>query len=230
MAVSSSPHLPTSPNDHPVAARHLGDGAEAAGAANEVVQPPDTALELEVIVSRMRPSPSAVYPSTQTNPVVLPNTPTPHPVATRHLDDGVEVTAAAQQAYLPPDTPVDVATTLPPPPPSPSAIQPSIQTCPTHLPTPPNRHPVTAGHLGGWTVFMGPSQHVEEVLLGLQLHENKIREIHNNNQYECPSISNCNAEEGDERGATERDPELPSESKATEINTPKVSHCIRKIP
>jgi hypothetical protein len=65
---------------------------------------------------------------------------------------------------------------------------------------------------------MGPSQHVEEVLLGSQLHENKIREIHNNNQYECLSISNCNAEEGDERGATERDPELTSESKATEIN------------
>jgi hypothetical protein len=70
---------------------------------------------------------------------------------------------------------------------------------------------------------------VEEVLLGLQLHENKIREIHNNNQYKCPSISNCNAEEGDERGATERDPELPSESKATEINTPKVSSCCLSV-
>jgi hypothetical protein len=72
---------------------------------------------------------------------------------------------------------------------------------------------------------MGPSQHVEEMLLVLQLHKNKIRKIHDNNQYKCPSISNCNAEEGDERGETERDPELPSESKATEINTPKVSSC-----
>jgi hypothetical protein len=46
---------------------------------------------------------------------------------------------------------------------------------------------------------MGPSQHVVEVLLGS--HENKI---HNNNQYQYPYISNFNAEEGDERGATER--------------------------
>jgi hypothetical protein len=115
MAVSSLPHLLTSPNDHPVAARHLGVGAEAAGAANEVVQLPDTALESEAIVLTMVPSPSAEHPSTQTNPVVLPNTPTPHPVAARHLDDGVEVVAAAQQAYLPPDMPADVAMTLPPP-------------------------------------------------------------------------------------------------------------------
>ena len=122
MAVSSLPHLPTSPNDHPVAARHLGDGAEAAGAANEVVQPPDTALESEAIVSTMPPSPSAEHPSTQTNPVVLPNTPTPHPVAARHLGDGVEV--------------ADVATTLPPPPPSPSAIHPSKLALLTSQPLP----------------------------------------------------------------------------------------------
>jgi hypothetical protein len=126
MAVSSSPHLPTSSNDHPVAARHLGDGAEVAGAANEVVQPPDTALESEVIVSTMPPSSSAEHPSTQTNPVVLPNTPTQHPVAARNLGHGGEVAAAAQQAYLQPDTPADVATTLLPPLPSPSAIHPSI--------------------------------------------------------------------------------------------------------
>jgi hypothetical protein len=138
MAVSSSPHLPTSPNDHPVAARHLGNGAEAAGAANEVVQLPDTALESEAIVLTMPPSPSAEHPSTQTNPVVLPNTPTPHPVAARHLGDGVEVAAAAQQAYLPPDTPADVATTLPPPSPSPSAIHPSKLALLTSQPLPIN--------------------------------------------------------------------------------------------
>jgi hypothetical protein len=70
---------------------------------------------------------------------------------------------------------------------------------------------------------------VEEVLLGLQLHENKIHEIHDNNRYECPSFSNCNAEKGDERGATEGNPELPSESKATEINSSKVSSCCLSV-
>jgi myosin heavy subunit len=62
------------------------------------------------------------------------------------------------------------------------------------------------------------------VLLGS--HENKI---HDNNQYQCPYISNFNAEEGDEKGATEGNPELPSESKATEINTPKVSSCCLSV-
>jgi hypothetical protein len=35
---------------------------------------------------------------------------------------------------------------------------------------------------------MGTLQHVEEVLLGSQLRENKIREIHDDDQYECPSV------------------------------------------
>jgi hypothetical protein len=46
MAVSPSAHLPTTPNAHPVAARHLGDRSEAADAAVEAAQPSDTAAEL----------------------------------------------------------------------------------------------------------------------------------------------------------------------------------------
>jgi hypothetical protein len=68
-----------------------------------------------------------------------------------HLGDRVEVAAAAQQAYLPPD--------------------------------------VTA-----------PREFVTS---------------HDITEMECPSISNCNAEEGDERGTTEHDLEKPSESNAT---------------
>ena len=43
MAVSPPPHLPAHSNAHPAAAWHLGDGAEAAGAAIEAVHPPTTA-------------------------------------------------------------------------------------------------------------------------------------------------------------------------------------------
>jgi hypothetical protein len=46
MAVSPSTHLLTTPNEHPVATRHLCNWAEAAGAANEAVQPREIAAEL----------------------------------------------------------------------------------------------------------------------------------------------------------------------------------------
>jgi hypothetical protein len=89
----------------------------------------------------------------------LPTTPNAHPVAIMHLGNGVEVAAAAQQAYLPPD--------------------------------------VTAPR--------------------------KFVASHDITEMECPSIiSNCNAEEGDERGTTERDPEMPSESNATKKDTTEV--------
>jgi hypothetical protein len=78
-----------------------------------------------------------------------------------HLGNGVEVAAAAQQAYLPPD--------------------------------------VAAS--------------------------SRIRPSHDITEMECPSISNCNAEEGDERGTTERNPEKPSESNATKKDTTEVS-CV----
>ena len=155
MAVSPSAHLPTTPNEHPATAGHLGDGAEAAGAANEAVQPPDIAAELVCFSGIENNQPSADHSSTQTHPVVLPNPPNRRPIAASHLCDRIEAAAAASGAYLPPDTASEAATTLPPPPPSPGTI--------------------TAG----------------------------------------PSISNCNAEEGDERGTTERDPNTPSASKAT---------------
>jgi hypothetical protein len=48
MAVSPSAHPHTTPNAHPVAAGHLGDGSEAAGAANGAAQPPDSASELNI--------------------------------------------------------------------------------------------------------------------------------------------------------------------------------------
>jgi hypothetical protein len=38
---------------------------------------------------------------------------------------------------------------------------------------------------------------------------------HDITEMECPSISNCNAEDEDEKGTTERDPEKLSESNAT---------------
>ena len=165
MPVSPSAHLPTTPNEHPAAAGHLGDRAEAAGTANEAVQPPDIAAELVCFSGIENNQPSADHSSTQTHPVVLPNPPNRRPVAASHLCDRIEAAAAASGAYLPPDTASEAATTLPPPPPSPETI--------------------TA----------------------------------------CPSISNCNAEEGDERGTTERDPNTPSASKATKKDTTEVS-CV----
>ena len=73
MAVSPSAHLPTTPNEHSAAAGHLGDGAEAAGATNNAVQPPDIAVELVCFSGIENNQPSADHSSTQTHPVVLPN-------------------------------------------------------------------------------------------------------------------------------------------------------------
>jgi hypothetical protein len=73
------------------------------------------------------------------------------------------------------------------------------------------------------TASVGPSQLVEEVPLGSRLPENT--ENDNSTKAACPSISNCNAEEGDERGTTERDPKTPSASKATKKDTTEVS-CV----
>ena len=112
MAISSPPHLPTSPKAHPVAASHPGDGAVVAGAANEAVRLPDNAAALEAMVSTMPPSPSADNSSTQTRPVVLPTTPNHTPVTATHPGDGVGAAAAARQACLPPDTSADVAMRL----------------------------------------------------------------------------------------------------------------------
>jgi hypothetical protein len=72
--------------------------------------------------------------------------------------------------------------------------------------------------------FMGPSEHVEEVLLGLH-HPCKNAEKRNISEIECPSISNCNAEEGDERGTTERIDNTPSEARAGKKDTTEVS-CV----
>ncbi len=151
MVVSPSTHLPTTPNSQPVAAGRLGDGSEVADDANEASQPTDTAAELVCSDGMQKHQPSPIHPSTTTNHTHLPTTPNPHPVAVMHLGDGVEVAAAAQQAYLPPD--------------------------------------VTA-----------PREFVTS---------------HDITEMQCPSVSNCNAEEGDDRGTTERNPEKPSESNAT---------------
>jgi hypothetical protein len=121
MAVSPSAHLPTTPNEHPAAAGHLGDRAEAAGTANEAVQPPDIAAELVCFSGIENNQPSADHSSTQTHPVVLPNPPNRRPVAASHLCDRIEA-AAASGAYLPPDTASEAAKTLPPPPPSPETM------------------------------------------------------------------------------------------------------------
>ena len=223
MAVSPSAHLPTTPNEHPVAAGHLGDRAEAAGAANEAVQPPDTTAELVCSNGMEKYQPSADDSSTQTYSAVPPTTPKAHPVSTRHLGCRVEAAAAALGAHLPPDTASEAATTLPPSPPSPEAIAvapKAMATSSTAIPTALQPH---GGSNAMVPAFMGPSQHVEEVLLGSQLHENEIYEIHDNNQYECPSISNCSAEKGDGGGTTERTIEMPSASKGDKLNTPKVS-------
>jgi hypothetical protein len=53
----------------------------------------------------------------------------------------------------------------------------------------------------------------------------QIRPSHYITEMECPSISNCNAEEGDERGTTEHNPKTPSESDATKKDTTEVS-CV----
>jgi hypothetical protein len=65
------------------------------------------------------------------------------------------------------------------------------------------------------TVLRVPSQHVEEVSV--------LSQICGNTEYECPSISNCNAEAGDERGTTERVDNMPSASKADKKDTTEVS-------
>ncbi len=159
MAVSPSTHLPATPNAHPVTAGHLGNGAEAAGAANEAVQPPDASA--------------------------------------------------------------DAATTLPPPPPSPDTIpvaSEAMATSSTAIPT-------AFQPRGGVNVMvpasMGPSHHVEEVVTPSQL----PREKRNTSDIECPSISNCNAEEGDERGTTEGVDNMPSEARVGKKDTTEVS-CV----
>jgi hypothetical protein len=50
-----------------------------------------------------------------------------------------------------------------------------------------------------------------------------LSQICDNNEYECRSISNCNAEAGDERGTTERNDNTPSASKADKKDTTEVS-------
>ena len=219
MAVSPSAHLPTTPNEHPVAAGHLGNGVEAAGAANEAVQPPDIAAESVCSDGMENRQPLADDFSTTTHPVVLPTHPNPHPVAARHVGDGVEAADAAKEAYLPPDTSADVATTLPPPPPSPDTIPMASKAMATSSTAIPTAFQPRSGANVMVPAFMGPSQHVEEVLALSQIRGNtRICD-----RYECPSISNCNAEEGDERGRTERIADTPSESIDDEKDTTEVS-------
>jgi hypothetical protein len=71
------------------------------------------------------------------------------------------------------------------------------------------------------TVLMGPSQHVEEVSALSQICA--FPRICDNAEYECPSISNCNAEGGDERGTAEHVDNTPSASKADKKDTTEVS-------
>jgi hypothetical protein len=71
------------------------------------------------------------------------------------------------------------------------------------------------------TVLMGSSQHAEEVSALSQIYGNA--RIWDNTEYECPSISNCNAEAGDERGTTERIDNMPSESKSDKKDITEVS-------
>jgi hypothetical protein len=109
---------------------------------------------------------SAVHPSTQTDPAVLP--PNPHPVAAGHQGSGVEVVAAEKEAFWPSDNASEVATTLPPPLPSPEAMT----VAPKAMATSSTAIPTAFQPCGGADVMvpesMGPSQHVEEVLPGLQ--------------------------------------------------------------
>jgi len=213
MAVSPSAHLPTTPNEHSAAAGHLGDGAEAAGAANEAVQPPDIAAELVCFSGIENNRPSADQSSTQTHPVVLPNPPNRRPIAACHLCDRMEAAAAASGAYLPPDTASEAATTLPPPPPSPETMAVALKAMANSSTVIPAAFQPRGGADVMATASVGPSQLVEEVLPGSQHHKNNEKAAIT--ETACPSISNCNAEEGDERGTTERDPKTPSVSKAT---------------
>jgi hypothetical protein len=109
----------------------------------------------------------------------------------------------------------DVAPTLPPTLPSPDTLpmaQEAMTTSSTAVPTASQPH---GGANVMATVLMGPSQHVEEV--------SALSQIRDNTEYECPAISNCNAEAVDERGTTELVDNTPSASKADKKDTTEVS-------
>jgi hypothetical protein len=228
--------LPTPPNPHPVAARHLGDGVETADAAKEAYLPPDTSADVVTTLPPPPPSPDTIS------------------VAPKAMAEAAD---AAKEAYLPPDTSADVATTLPPPPPSPDTISvapkamaeaadaakeaylphdTSADVATTLPPSPPSPDTISvapkamaeAADAAKEAYLLpdtsaGPSQHVEDVSALSQIGGNT--RICDNTEYKCPSISNCNAEEGDERGTIERIADMPSESKEDEKDTTEVS-CV----
>jgi hypothetical protein len=115
-----------------------------------------------------------------------------------------EAADAAKVAYLPPDTSADVATTLPPPPPSPETIS-----------VAPKATAVAAD--AAKEAYLPPDTSADVATGNTR--------ICNKTEYKCPSISNCNAEEGDERGTIERIADMPSESKEDEKDTTEVS-CV----
>jgi hypothetical protein len=91
------------------------------------------------------------------------------PVTAGHLGDGAEAADAENEAFLPPDNSSDVATTLPPSLPSPEAM--AVAPKPKAMATSSTAIPTAFQPCGGANVtvpaFLGASQHVEEVLLGL---------------------------------------------------------------
>ena len=117
--------------------------------------------------------------------------------------------------------PQDVATTLPPSPDTLPMAQKAMATSSTAIPT-------AIQPRGGANVMaassVGPSHHVEEVSAPTQL-PREFAHKRNNTEIECPSISNFNAEEGDERGTTERVGNTPSAPKSNIKDTTEVS-CV----
>jgi hypothetical protein len=170
MAVSPSAHYQTTPNAHPVAAGRLGDGSEAADAAIEAAQLSNTAVELVCSDGMEKQHPSAAPPN-------------PHPVTAGHLGDGAEAADVENEAFLPPDNSSDVAMTLPPSLPSPEAMA----VAPKAMATIPTAFQPCGGANVTVPTFMGPSRHVEEVLLGLH-HPRKNPEERNISEIECPDI------------------------------------------
>jgi hypothetical protein len=149
---------------------------------------PTRAESISSIRSINRTNPTmAVSPSAH-----LPTTPNAHPIATGRLGDGSEAADDANEASQPTDTAAELVCSDGMQKHQPSAAHPSTTTNPTHLPTTPNPHPVTVMHLGNGVEVAVAAQQAylpPDVAASLRSTSHDITEM------ECPSISNCNAEE-----------------------------------
>jgi hypothetical protein len=109
MASTPSTTIPTTSNDHTVAARHQRDGTVAVGLQTKQFQPPRP--HRVDVLSRFGVNDTSAAPTMATTPLfstlLASNT---HPVAAGHLGDGLGAAGSANEAVQPPITAAEVAT------------------------------------------------------------------------------------------------------------------------